>query len=287
MKQTLASVAASCKKLDERVDSLLATRLRYVARTTELTEKIKTHEEFIERMRVPDMMDLIHSTKLPMPFGPNCKIPSGFWNLEGEPKQWFTRAIARDGQVRRQWCVINAVKLFRCVFEGCCAMKFEHSWRRAYLWDNTAKEFVRFEESEKRQNFLMATSLLSKHFNSMLRYYKHRINLEPKGHACIMRDKGLDVLVPFAAFSFQEYEDHARDFVKPVKMYCTSIFRRLNKNMDVFRTKRPRYYKISKCLKSSDSSLTGLEPSGSSDISEEETGLQKMYRLSTPTTVVI
>ena len=41
MKETLASVAASCKKLDERVDALLATRLRYVARTTELTEKIK------------------------------------------------------------------------------------------------------------------------------------------------------------------------------------------------------------------------------------------------------
>ena len=59
MKQTLASVTASCTKLDERVDALLATRLRYVARTTELTEKIKEHEEFIEKMRVPDMMDLM------------------------------------------------------------------------------------------------------------------------------------------------------------------------------------------------------------------------------------
>ncbi len=166
-------------------------------------------------------------------------------------------------------------------------MKFEYSWRRAYLWDNTTKEFVRFEESEKRQNFLMATSLLSKHFNSMPSYYKHRINLEPKGHACIMRDKGLDVLVPFAAFSFQEYEDHRRDFVKPVKMYATSIFRRLNKNMDLFRTKRPRYYKISKCLKSLDSSLTGSEHSGSSATSDDETGLRKMYPMSTPTTVVI
>ena len=287
MLQTFEGVRASQRKLNVRLEALWKTQERYTARESDLLRKIASAEEFLGKMQVPDMMDLIHSTKLPMPFGPNCKIDEPWWLLAGDPRLYFARAISRDGQVRRQWCVIDVVKMFRQVFEGCAAMKFEYDRKRAYLWDNRKAEFRRFDHTTPRQSFNMATSLLSNWFNKMLRYYKHRVNSNPKGHASLLAEKGLDVCIPFAAFTFYEYEEHRRDFVSPVKMYLTPIFRKLNRNMDAFRIKRPRYYKVSKCLKSSDSSSTGSAPSGSFATSEETQRLDVTSPSSTPTTVVI
>ena len=52
-------------------------------------------------------------------------------------------------------------------------------------------------------------------------------------------------MAPYCAFNYWDYEDHRRDFVKPVKIYDDAkLVYLLNKSTDKFRKKFPRLYKI-------------------------------------------
>ncbi len=71
------------------------------------------------------------------------------------------------------------------------------------------------------------------------------MNRDKNGHAMLLHEKGIDVVAPYCAFNYWDYEDHRRDFVKPVKIYDDyKLVYLLNKSTDKFRKKFPRLYKI-------------------------------------------
>ena len=52
-------------------------------------------------------------------------------------------------------------------------------------------------------------------------------------------------MAPYCAFNYRDYQEHRRDFVKPVKLYDDAkLVCLLNKSTDKFRKKFPRLYKI-------------------------------------------
>jgi len=284
-KVDLDSLSNFKAKLITKIQMLYERVYNYDTREHKLRKSIKEKEAFLERNQRPDIPDFIHRQLLP----DFLNIATEWYELAGDPHKWFARAIMRDGQTRRQWCVLDIVKLFNHLYQHCKSLRFDQRKNRAYLWDNYEKEYVTYKGNRKEgRSYLQATRLLGRAFNRVLASYKAHVCYKPQGHAKLLREKGLDICVPYAAFNFEDYTEHMGDFVKPIKMYdVPSVFGRLNKGADTWRKKRPRYYKVSgECLNSSRHSSTGSEHSGSSD-TLEDTGLREMYPLSTRTTVVI
>ena len=280
-------------KANEDIAKLLVRRQRLkqtietaTRRDKELVKKIEGIQKYLMSVKSTraSLPDFVTETNLPA----FTDLPSEWFELQydtmWELKRFFKGCIKRDGCKNRQWCVIDVVKIFIEIFveQNAGAIKLEQKHQRAYFYSTEKNDFVRYDTPVA---FRHATTRLGNFFNDLVRDYLWKVNREKRGHAAILHEKGLDVVAPYCCFNFWDYEDHKRDFVKPVKLYDDSkLMYLLNRSADAFRKKFPRYYKINKC---SETLSTGSAPSGSSDISEDETGLRKMLPLSTPTVITV
>ena len=175
-------------------------------------------------------------------------LPEDWYSLEYETiwqlKRYFRGCIRRDGCENRQWCVIDVVKIFIEIFveqnPGCVKLEQKHS--RIYFYNSKTNDYTRYETPTR---FRHATSKLGRFFNAFVAVYLNRINREKKGHARILHDKGTNVIAPYCAFNYWDYEDHKDDLLKPIKIYDDlKLIYLLNQSTEKFRKKFPRLYKI-------------------------------------------
>ena len=232
-------------KLDDRRERLKKTVLRAIKCDEILERKGNLLRDFVknvENLR-ESMIDLHEGKNLPS----SDDLDSGWFELQydnyWEIKKHFKDCIKRDGCRNRQWCVVDVVKIFIEIFVDTYpgAVKLEPKHQRVYFYSSEKNDYVRFDTPLKFRN---ATSKLGNIFNALVKSYIRRVNREKKGHAGILHDKGLDVIAPYCAFNYWDFEDHKTDFVKPVKIYDDrKLVYLLNSGVDEFRKKFPRLYK--------------------------------------------
>ena len=235
----LSKIVARRERLKQTILKVIKCDETLERKEDELTDYISNVKKIRSTMPDLDLGDNLPKTS---------DLPDEWFKLEydtvWELKRYFKGCIRRDGCKNRQWCVIDAVKIFIEIFveqnPGCLKLEAQHS--RIYLYSSKINDYVRYDTPE---GFLRATTKVSRFFNCFLRVYLNRVNREKNGHAGILHDKGINVIAPHVAFNFRDYENHKDDFVKPIKIYDDpKLLYLLNKSTDNFRKKFPRLYKI-------------------------------------------
>ena len=233
-------------KLASRRVKLKQTIVRAQKCDEDLERKEQELENYLRSVKLirSSVPDFIAETSLPT----FTDLPFGWFQLQYESindlKRWFKGCIQRAGCKRRQWCVIDISKMFLELFvvQNPGAIKLEQKHQRIYFYNREKNDYTRYETPTE---FRGATSKLGRFFNGLVGDYLERVNREKRGHAAILHDKGLDVVAPYCAFNYWDFDDHKRDFIKPLKLYDDrKLVYQLNKSTDNFRNKFPKLYKI-------------------------------------------
>ena len=235
----LAKIATRRQRLEQTIANANAAN----AALEKKEEELMAYVESVKKIR-STLPDFNEGTNLPV----YSDLPDEWFELEydtmWELRRWFKGCIARDGCKRRQWCVIDVVKIFIEIFveQNPGAIKLDHEHLRIYQYSWKTNDYVCHDTPE---SFRAATDKLGRFFNGLIRDYLEHVNREKKGHAALLHLKGIDVVAPYCAFNYRDYQEHRRDFVKPLKLYDDAkLVYLLNKSTDKFRKKFPRLYKI-------------------------------------------